>query len=162
MRLDLATMAWQIINDGVMGGLSRSACSVDASGLHFHGFLSTANGGGFASVRAALAAPIGYIAGVRMSVTGDEGQYQLRLRETGEPDTPAWRALFRTRGGPDSIEIAARQFEPVIRGRRVELDPGLEQRKIRHIGFMLTSRREGPFALSIHDVEISILQDRDG
>lgn len=160
MQLDLAGIDWQIINDGVMGGLSRSAWRLDDSGLHFQGALSTANGGGFASIRGALPAPLTGLRGIGLTVSGDGRQYQLRLRETGAADGVAWRACFDTAGSGQSIELTAGAFEPVIRGRRVALDGGLAQRSFHHIGFMLTSRRDGPFALSVHHIEIISPQAR--
>jgi monofunctional biosynthetic peptidoglycan transglycosylase len=160
MRLDPAGIGWQVINDGVMGGLSRSAWRADAGGLHFHGTLSTANAGGFASVRGALAAPLSGIDRLVVDVTGDGRRYQLRLRESSEPDAVAWRAFFDTTGARESIELAAGAFEPVIRGRRVAVDGGLAQRTFHHIGFMLTSQQEGPFALSVHQIDIPDSQGR--
>jgi len=161
MRLDPAGIEWQVINDGVMGGLSHSAWRADASGLHFHGTLSTANAGGFASVRGALAAPLSGIDRLVVDVTGDGRRYQLRLRESSESDAVAWRAFFDTTGTRESIELTAGAFEPVIRGRRIAVGGGLAQRTFRHIGFMLTSQREGPFALSVHEIEIPDSQGRN-
>jgi monofunctional biosynthetic peptidoglycan transglycosylase len=154
MRLDLAGIEWQIINDGVMGGLSRSAWRLDGSGLHFQGTLSTANGGGFASIRGALPTPLTGFSAIGLTVSGDGRQYQLRLRETGAADGVAWRACFDAPGIRQSVELAAGAFEPVIRGRRVVVDGGLTQRSFHHIGFMLTSRQDGPFALTVHDIAI--------
>lgn len=162
MRLEPAGIEWQVINDGVMGGLSRSEWSADAAGLHFRGILSTANGGGFASIRCALPAPLRGIHCLALSLTGDGRRYQVRLRESDAPDAVAWRAMFATTAGRQSIELGVGAFEPVIRGRHVELAGGLAQRTFRHIGFMLASHQEGPFALSIHQIEISYSQGRDG
>jgi len=162
VRLDLAGIDWQVINDGVMGGLSRSAWSVDGGGLHFRGTLSTANGGGFASVRGALAAPLGGFEYLALTITGDGQRYQLRLRESGAADAVAWRAIFETGGDRQSIRLAAEEFEPVFRGRHVATDGGLAARRFRHIGFMLASHREGSFALSVHHIEIGERQDGDG
>ena len=160
MRLDLAGIEWQIINDGVMGGLSRSAWRVDGGRLHFQGTLSTANGGGFASIRGALPAPLTVFSGIGLTVSGDGRQYQLRLRETGAADGVAWRACFEAPDSRQSIELAAGAFEPVIRGRRVVEDGGVAQRSFHHIGFMLTSRQDGPFALTVHDLTLIKPQDR--
>lgn len=153
MLLDLAHIDWQIINDGVMGGLSRSAFSIDDKGLHFRGTLSTANGGGFASVRGGLATPLAPCSGIRLSLTGDGRRYQLRLRETDRSGDIAWRACFDTSGGRETITLALRDFEGVFRGRRAEALPGAADRAMRYLGFMLTSEQEGGFELSIHAIE---------
>jgi monofunctional biosynthetic peptidoglycan transglycosylase len=153
MLLDPARIDWQIINDGVMGGLSRSGFNLDDTGLHFHGTLSTANGGGFASIRGGLAAALVPCDGIRLSLTGDGRRFQLRLRETNDPGDIAWRACFDTSGGRETITLGMRDFEPVFRGRSVVALPGLADRAIRFLGFMLTSGQEGAFALSIHTIE---------
>jgi hypothetical protein len=153
MQLELARIDWQIINDGVMGGLSRSTFSLDDKGLHFRGSLSTANAGGFASIRGGLATPLAPCDGIQLSLTGDGRRYQLRLRETDASGDIAWRACFDTGSARATITLATRDFEPVFRGRRIDVLPGLADREINYIGFMLASRHEGAFALSIHSIE---------
>jgi NADH dehydrogenase [ubiquinone] 1 alpha subcomplex assembly factor 1 len=153
MQLELVKIEWHIINDAVMGGLSRSVFSLDAAGLHFGGSLSTAHGGGFASIRGSLNAPLDRFTGIRLSLTGDGRSYQLRLRETDDPGDIAWRASFATHGARETITLGASDFEPVFRGRRVEALPGLADRAMHHVGLMLASRQEGAFALTVHSIE---------
>lgn len=43
---------WQVVNDGVMGGVSKSTKSINANSLVFKGTVSLENNGGFASIRA--------------------------------------------------------------------------------------------------------------
>ena len=160
MQLDPAAIDWQPINDGVMGGRSRSGCRVDRAGLHFQGVLSTANGGGFASIRGRVVPPLEPFAGVRLTVTGDGRRYQIRLRESEAPDDVAWRANFDTTGERQTVFLTSADFEPVIRGRRVEGLGGLSGRRLHFIGFMLTSKTEGAFSLSIHDVDVTLVGDR--
>jgi len=51
-EVPLDAAAWQIVNDGVMGGVSSSAVrALGAGGLRFEGVLSLDYGGGFASAR---------------------------------------------------------------------------------------------------------------
>ncbi len=42
---------WVVINDGVMGGLSRGIATLDENSIQFRGTISFANNGGFASLR---------------------------------------------------------------------------------------------------------------
>lgn len=154
MRLDLTAIDWQPINDGVMGGRSRSDCAMDGADLRFQGVLSTANSGGFASIRGRVVPPIDPFASIRLRVTGDGRRYQVRLRESGDPDDVAWRALFETTGERQTVVLTAADFEPVIRGRRIAGLGGLSGRRAQFIGFMLTSKEEGAFSLSIHEIEI--------
>jgi len=153
MQLDPEEIEWQIINDGVMGGRSRSSYTLDHRGLHFRGTLSTAFGGGFASIRGRLPEPLGPFPGFRLDLQGDGRRYQFRLRESADSNDVAWRAFFDTSGARETIVVSVRDFEPVIRGRRIAALPGLADRAMRYIGFMLTGDEEGEFGLSVHSIE---------
>jgi hypothetical protein len=114
--------------------------------------LSTAFGGGFASIRGRLPRPLGPIAGFRLDLHGDGRRYQLRLRESSDSNDIAWRAFFDTSGTRETICLSVEDFEPVIRGRRIVALPGLPDRIVRYIGFMLAGDEEGQFDLSIHSM----------
>ena len=159
MPLDLAQIDWQVINDGVMGGRSRSSFNLDQEGLHFRGTLSTAFGGGFASIRGRLPRPLGPFAGFRLDLRGDGRRYQLRLRESADSEDLAWRAFFDTRAARETISLAIEDFEPVVRGRPIVVLPGLGDRQPSYIGFMLTSDREGDFGLTVHSIAIVASHD---
>jgi len=45
------TMDWYVVNDGVMGGLSKSIIEYSSNTLRFSGEVSLENNGGFASIR---------------------------------------------------------------------------------------------------------------
>jgi monofunctional biosynthetic peptidoglycan transglycosylase len=154
MRLDPGKMEWQIINDGVMGGLTRSSARCGDDGVLFSGNLSTANNGGFASIRGRLQQPCSGLREVRLCCSGDGGRYQLRLRDSEDSSTAAWRAFFDTGAARQTIVLRAADFEPVLRGRRVVTLPGLADRQLRFVGVMLTSDRPGPFALTVHAIEL--------
>ena len=152
MLIDPAQLRWQVVNDDVMGGQSRSSFTVANGCLHFTGELSTANGGGFASIRGDLGAPLSDFSGLRLAVSGDGRRYQVRLRETDHATDIAWRALFEARSATDTVVLGLDDFEAVIRGRRVETLPALAHRSVRYLGFMLTSKQPGPFALTVHQI----------
>lgn len=154
MRLDPGHLRWQVINDGVMGGLTRSSARCDDKGVHFSGVLSTANNGGFASIRSQLARSVRGLREVRLSVTGDGNRYQLRLRDSEDPSAAAWRACFETSGEMQSLTLKTPDFEPVVRGRRVEILPGLAERSLQFLGFMLARGEDGAFSLDVHAIEL--------
>ena len=155
MTLDPEQISWQVVNDVVMGGCSSATCKVGqgAGSLRFSGLLSTAHGGGFASVRGELGRPVPPFSAVRLVVSGDGRQYQVRLRETAHPEAIAWRALFTAQEDRETIVLGLDDFEPVFRGRRVEALPGLTRRDIRFLGFMVVSKQPGAFALTVHQIE---------
>ena len=154
MRLDPGTMQWQIINDGVMGGLSRSSVRCGDDGVLFSGILSTANNGGFASIRSRLQRPVRGLREVRLCCSGDGFRYQLRLRDSEDSSSAAWRACFDCGAERQTIILPAADFEPVVRGRQVVVLPGLAERRLRFVGLMLTRDRPGPFALTVHAIEL--------
>lgn len=143
---------WSVVNDGVMGGISRSAIrSTDAGTAVFSGTLSLENNGGFASVRMStggldLTGRHGFLLRVR----GDGRTYQLRLRNEDDWDGPAYRASFPTTAGEwTEIRLPFADFEPTWRGRVLGDAPPLDPARIRQIGFLLADKRPGPFSLEI-------------
>jgi monofunctional biosynthetic peptidoglycan transglycosylase len=151
--LDPGRIDWEIINDGVMGGMSQARLEADGVGIRFSGTLSTANGGGFASFRGRVPGLPLPLARLRLTVSGDGRRYQVRLRDSERADAVAWRALFDTGSEPATVELQPGEFEAVLRGRRLVALPPLSQRDISMLGFMLTSREPGPFQLRIHAIE---------
>ena len=154
VQLDLQRFHWRIVNDGVMGGLSHSQLDISGDGLVFSGELSTENRGGFVSVLGRLAQPLEKWAGFKLSVSGDGRRYQLRLRENESASDVAWRAFFRGRSKPSCVSLGPTEFHPVLRGQPAIGARPLAITPIRYIGFMLTSRRPGPFKLEIHSLDV--------
>ena len=147
---------WQVVNDGVMGGVSRSEMQYTAAGTgRFTGTLSLENSGGFASVRTAL--PPGCLAadrGLQLRVRGDGRTYQLRLRVDDRFDGVAYRSLFTTRDQEwQTISLEFAGFQPTFRGRILDNVPPLDPARIHQLAFMLADKTPGPFALEIEFVQ---------
>jgi hypothetical protein len=154
MLLDLPGLNWRVINDDVMGGLSSSSLDLEDGCLVFRGELSTENRGGFASVLGALHEPLDPFTGFRLSATGDGRRYQFRLRETESGRDVAWRAFFNSRRRSTTTFLERDDFHPVMRGQPAIGARPLAITPIHFLGFMLTSRRPGPFEVRIHSVEV--------
>ncbi len=143
---------WRPINDGVMGGLSRSRflATVVGRGL-FRGEVSLANNGGFASVRARIG-PLdlsGY-EGIGLRVRGDGKRYRLRLHDDSAFDSIAFQACFDTDAGRWlEARLPFRQFQPTLRGRRPGNAPPLDTAGIRQLGLMIADGQAGPFRLEV-------------
>ena len=87
---------WRIINDVVMGGISKSYFTVNAdSTATFNGVLSAENNGGFASARSYIEGKefAGYT-GVILRILGDGLTYSLRFRTDNNFDGMAYQAKF--------------------------------------------------------------------
>jgi len=148
---------WRVINDGVMGGLSRGSIILtnDGTGL-FTGELSLENNGGFASVRTMVDSPdLSEYAGLEVRVKGDGRTYQLRLRDNQRTDGLAYRAVFQTKIDTWlTVRIPFKEFVPTFRGRIIDGAPVLDTAHIHQVGFMIADKVSGPFSLEIEFVQV--------
>lgn len=152
-KLALDAARWHVINDGVMGGGSRSEVLPLEPRLLFRGEISLANNGGFASIRCRFADDFSSAAGFRLAVRGDGRRYQFRLRADEAPGSLTWRAEFATTGDLQLIGLELKDFVPVFRGQVVQTAGALNAADIHLLGFMLADRQPGPFRLEVHSIE---------
>jgi hypothetical protein len=143
---------WVIVNDGVMGGLSRSEMTwSDDNTAVFSGALSLENNGGFSSVRT-RPSPYnldGY-SGIVLRVKGDGRTYQFRLRTDERFDGYAYRSLFETTLDRWlEVRIPFAHCVPVFRGRILSDVGPLVPQQIQQIGFLIADKQQGPFRLEI-------------
>ena len=144
--------SWMIINDGVMGGLSRSRMFVtDESTAVFEGDLSLSNNGGFVSVRSQPEPiPTAGTSRLAVRVRGDGREYQLRIRTEDGFNGVAYRWNFATRADEwMTIEAPYREFVPTFRGRIVRGVPPIDPDSIRHLGFLIADKQERRFRLEV-------------
>jgi len=144
---------WLILNDGVMGGLSKSQVCETSMGLEFRGYLSLKNNGGFASIRKTVNVSLDGIIGFRLELKGDGRCYQFRLRQDEDPRSVAWRRQFKTDSSLQEVTILLNEFKLVYRGHPVPGAGALIPAAIRQLGFMLVDKIEGPFRLLIRSIE---------
>jgi monofunctional biosynthetic peptidoglycan transglycosylase len=144
---------WVVVNDGVMGGLSRGQVQEQNGILVFSGVLSLDNNGGFSSIRLPLENDLSDYSGIRMSVRGDGRRYQVRLRHGLDWDGVAWRREFTA--GPDwsVIEIPFDEFEAGYRGRNLPQSRPVDPSRVGQIGFLLGDKRAGTFRLEVKFIE---------
>ena len=150
---DANAVNWQVVNDGVMGGLSEGNFAVsDAGILTFSGTLSLENNGGFSSIRsAAIDRNLSNDLGILLKVRGDGRTYTMRLESTatfrGMP--VSFSGEFKTKSGQwEQIKIPFSEFKGGWRGMRLPketLDPAV----IREMGLLIGDKKSGPFKLEI-------------
>ncbi len=144
--------SWQIVNDGVMGGISQSEIFFKESGmLIFRGTVSLENNGGFASVRrSSKLYNLGGYSGMLLQVRGDGKDYQLRVRTDDRFDGISYRYRFKTQAGTTQIIKALfADFEPTFRGRIIKEALPLSAEKIQQIGFLIADKQAGQFSIEI-------------
>ena len=149
---------WQILNDGVMGGLSRSSFEISSSGLAvFSGHVSLDRGRGFASVRSP---PIEQDLSVHDSfvlrIRGDGHRFKFSVRTELGSDAPTYQCPFKTQDGEwEECRLPYADFVPTFRGRAVRGAPALNAARIRSVGFLIGDKQGGPFRLQIDWVKAS-------
>jgi uncharacterized protein YbjT (DUF2867 family) len=118
---------WGALDDVVMGGVSESSLRLADAVAYFSGTVSTANSGGFASVRTRnfdQAIDLSPFDGVELRVKGDGKRYKFMLRTETRWDGIAHSYSFDT--VPDTwitVRIPFSAFVPVFRAKTVDNAP---------------------------------------
>lgn len=144
---------WEIVNDGVMGGLSKGTVSITDSGtMVFRGTLSLENDGGFSSVRSGrVPMDLSGTDGIALRVRGDGRTYMVRLVTDARvrDRRVAFMAPFPTQPGRwTKVEIPFSAFEATWRGEPV-LGATLDPARVEGFGFQIADKEEGPFDLEV-------------
>lgn len=148
---------WQVVNDGVMGGLSKGDIVEQGDQLVFAGTINT-NGGGFSSIRRRVGD--GLLEGarsLRVTMRGDARIYQLSLRSdaTYRGRSVAYQGVLRSQPGEDGWNVATVSFkrlQPSVFGQRVRA-PAFEPSRAASIGLILADGQDGPFDMAIRKIE---------
>ncbi|GJP59842.1 hypothetical protein CLOP_g15469, partial [Closterium sp. NIES-67] len=164
---------WGALDDVVMGGVSESALQYDKmageGGLPaalFRGVVSTANSGGFVSVRTKNLAPaldLSAHEGLEVRVRGDGQRYKLIVRTTAAWDALGYTASFDTLAGAwHTVRLPFSSFAPVFRARTVPGAPPLDTSNVASLQLMLSkfeydgrlnpSFTPGPFTLPLTSI----------
>ncbi|MEH2066839.1 MAG: CIA30 family protein [Nostoc sp.] len=133
---------WGALDDVVMGGVSASNIQLVENAALFTGNVSTANSGGFASVRTKNFDPpfnlSGY-EGVKLRVKGDGQRYKIFLRTDTKWDGIGYSYSFDTVANTwVDIHISFKDLIPVFRAKVVNDAPPIEQSTIYSFQLMLS------------------------
>jgi hypothetical protein len=151
-------VAWQVVNDDVMGGVSTSRFQILANGgAVFSGMVSLENNGGFASVRSAsMKHDLSGFNAFVLHVRGDGRRYKFTVRTESGFDTPLYQCAFTTKRGEwEEHRLAFKDFVPTFRGRVLEDVPPLNPAKVASVGFLIADKQDGAFRLEISRVKCS-------
>jgi NADH dehydrogenase [ubiquinone] 1 alpha subcomplex assembly factor 1 len=143
---------WLIVNDGVMGGLSKSKFDLsDRNTAIFSGNVSLENNGGFVSTRTkAMQFQLDGFKGVLVRVKGDGKKYQFRMRTEGRFDGISYRYHFETDINQwQTISIPFNKCVPVFRGRILPNADPVSPKDIQQVGFLISDKQAGDFHLEI-------------
>jgi uncharacterized protein YbjT (DUF2867 family) len=158
---------WGALDDVVMGGVSASNMQFVEGTALFAGNVSTANSGGFASVRTKNFDPAinlsGY-EGVVLRVRGDGKRYKLFLRTETVWDGVGYSYSFDTEADNwQDVHVPFTDLVPVFRAKSVKDCPPIDVSKIRSWQLMLSKFEydgalnpkfaAGGFALQIESIK---------
>ncbi len=145
------TAAWEVVNDDVMGGVSRSGLRLTNGVAVFQGEVSLENNGGFASVRSLPAHhDLAGFDAFLIRVRGDGRSYKFTARASRSFDSPIYQAVFRTKKDEwEEHRLSLKEFVPSFRGRVLSGEPPLAPERITSVGFLISDKQAGAFRLEI-------------
>ena len=147
----LTTNALRVVNDNVMGGVSKSRFTYAPEGIVFEGDVSLENGGGFASVRSHILIPE-CTSALNVTIRGDEKQVKLVLRTDNASRSPLNQADFTTTRDWQTHRFDSRDFKASFRGRAVNA-PELVFSSVIEIGILLANQQAGPFRIQLKNIQ---------
>ena len=145
---------WNIVNDGVMGGLSKGTITINEHGHGvFEGKISLDNNGGFSSVRYAFEQyNIKDYKKVVIKLKGDGKPYQFRVRPDYR-DRYSYITIFETTGEWQEVEINLADMYPSFRGRKLDM-PNFDSAYLEEVTFLIGNKKEEKFRLLIDSIEL--------
>ncbi len=145
---------WNVVDDGVMGGLSQGNFEINKEGnAVFEGTVSLENNGGFSSVRHRFdTQKVKGFTKVLIRLKGDEKKYQFRVK-TNSYDRYSYIARFTTTGNWQTIEISLSEMYPAFRGRNLDL-PNYPTETMQEIAFLIGNKKAEQFRLEIDKIEL--------
>ncbi|GAB4831458.1 hypothetical protein Ancab_005474 [Ancistrocladus abbreviatus] len=170
-------LPWGALDDVVMGGVSESAFLIDPIGGEnggptgiFRGIVSTANNGGFTSIRTrnfSVPEDLSAYDGLELHLKGDGRRYKLILRTSSDWDTVGYTASFDTSEGQwQTIRVSFSSLRPIFRARTVSDAPPFDPSNIVSLQLMFSkfeydgklnpSFVEGPFQLPVSSIRTYI------
>lgn len=145
---------WIVVNDGVMGGLSKGSFSLSDDGhALFKGYVSLENNGGFSSVRYNLESKsVKNYKKIKLRLKGDGKQYQIRVK-TGISDYYSYIAYVKTNGEWQTLEILFSEMIPSFRGYKLDL-PNYPGEYLEQFAILIGNKKKEDFELYLDKIEL--------
>jgi len=150
--VNVSDKQWEIVNDNVMGGISKGSFKIENGRVVFYGKLSSKYNGGFASIRNRERIHLNNNEKITLKVIGDGNTYQVRIKDSYH-NYHSYFQEFRTNGTEEEITLSLSDFKPVYRGTKLLLE-NFDKKSIDELSFMIVSDKEPNFKLDIIEVRI--------
>jgi hypothetical protein len=150
-----AVSPWQIVNDGVMGGLSQGTRFAEDAHMVFRGVINT-NGGGFSSLRRRMSpGDLSGATGITLRVRGDGRDYKMTFRtsERWRGRSVSYQASIpsMTTGEWADVTVPFADMRTSVFGRTVRANP-FDPSDVREMGIILADGIDGPFSLHVRNL----------
>ncbi len=148
------TKNWQIVDDGVMGGLSAGNFEITKAGHgRFWGEVSLENNGGFSSLRYNFKelSTTDY-SKLKMRIKGDGKDYQIRIKHNRR-DYYSYIYTFSSPEDWATVEVNLKDMRPSFRGRFLDMD-NYNHDSIEELTFLIANKKEESFELMIDKIEL--------
>jgi len=133
---------WGAVDDVVMGGVSESSIRLIDNAALFTGIVSTANSGGFVSVRTRNFDPplnLAQYKGIELRVKGDGQRYKFILRSEAKWDGISYCYSFDTeKDSWINVRVPFEALIPVFRAKTLQDAPAFDPSHIYALQLMLT------------------------
>ncbi|XP_011101430.1 uncharacterized protein LOC105179488 isoform X5 [Sesamum indicum] len=142
-------LPWGALDDVVMGGVSESTFQIDPNGGEnggptgiFRGVVSTANNGGFTSIRTrnfSIAEDLSAYDGLELRIKGDGRRYKLIVRTSRDWDTVGYTTGFDTvKDQWQSVRLPFSSLRPIFRARTIPDAPPFNPSEIISLQLMFS------------------------
>lgn len=152
--IDLDSLNWFVINDDVMGGVSRSRVTM-RDNLIFEGKVSLENNGGFASFRTPFSFQDTIPNALKITYKPNGKKFQFRMRVDQYYDGPAFVTYLphSESNNWQSIIITEHDVALMFRGRKFTPKTPFNFADVTSIGFLISSQQSGPFSLEVKEIK---------
>jgi hypothetical protein len=140
---------WNVVDDGVMGGLSAGRFRINEAGHGlFTGTVSLENNGGFSSLRYFFS-PLETDQHSKfvLRLKGDGKNYQFRVKSQAN-EYYSYICDFKTTGDWQTVEIPFSALYPSFRGRTLNM-PNYPGKQLGEIGFLIGNKKAESFQMEI-------------
>lgn len=146
---------WQVVVDGVMGGLSTGEIDRTQNGIMFHGDLSLENNGGFSQIRTPIQqGSLEGADGIEIEVRGDGRNYIFDARVANmRVMAGSYQHKFDTKDGEwTTVRLPFTDFQFHYFGRLMDNVEAIQSHMIDSLGVTLADYNPGEFELEIRAI----------
>jgi len=146
---------WTVVDDGVMGGLSKGNIKLGKSGnVIYFGNVSTDNNGGFSSLRYQFKLrDVSSYESVSLRIKGDGKSYQFRIKSK-KGQYYSYVSKFNSSCEWETVVIAFNDFIPQFRGKVLDIT-NFEGETMEEIAFLVGNKVKESFQLEIESILLS-------